>query len=223
MNFLPASKDERFKKWPEGWPPKDYFVDQHKVSLAQYKEFEQLVYSRASETQIESFLSRNKEVLALTIFLFCTGHHASWVYPKQQIRPASGDVSGLIPDYVLAGASSDGVSWFVLELKGADKDAFRTHGKRVCLSREANEGVCQLINYIDVSSRSQAYLRDELKLSGYREPCGILLIGIDEESDDEQVCIFKGAWNRLNTQVQIRSYGAVLRIVKEKIDFKNKG
>jgi len=118
----------------------------------------------------------------------------------------------------MAGANSDGVSWWVLELKGPDKNAFKVRGRRVSLTSDANEGICQLLDYIDVSSRSQAYLRDELKLAGYREPRGALLIGTEEESEDEHVRDFKGAWNRMNPRVQIRSYTALLREAERKIE-----
>lgn len=212
-----------FKHWPDWWPPKEYFASQHDVTARQYRELKKLVDSRAKETEIEEYLGANKEVLALCLFLFSTGHHATWIYPKQHIRPASGDAGGMIPDYVMAGANSDGVSWWVLELKGANHRAFSTKGKRVYLSPECNKGICQLMNYIDVSTRSQGYLRDELKLSGYREPRGILLIGTNEESESAHIRDFKGAWNRLNPRVQIRSYSGLLHLVKSKLEDKAKG
>lgn len=153
----------------------------------------------------------------MAIWMFSTGHHMSWIFPKEQIRPSSDPVGGLIPDYLMAGANSNGVDWFVLELKGADKRAFNKAGKRVSLSGDANKGVCQLLNYIDLASRDQAYLRDGLALSGFREPRGILLIGTDDETEDLQVRNFKGAWNRINSRVQIRSYNSLLRDVQGKL------
>jgi hypothetical protein len=146
----------------------------------------------------------------------------SWIFPKEQIRPSSGSVGGLIPDYLMAGASSNGVEWFVLELKGADKRAFTKARKRVSLSADANQGVCQLLNYIDLCSRDQAFLRDGLELTGFREPQGILLIGTNDETDDHQVRAFKGAWNRINSKVQIRSYSALLRDVEGKLSSFNR-
>src|SRR6516162_2928281 len=158
----------------------------------------------------------------MAIWMFYTGHHMSWIFPKEQIRPSSDPVGGLIPDYLMAGASSSGVDWFVLELKGADKRAFGKTGKRVSLSLDVNKGICQMLNYIDRSCRDQAYLRYGLELSGFREPQGILLIGTEEETDDEQVCDFKNAWNRINTRIQIRSYSHLLRQVEWKLRDFNK-
>jgi len=205
------------RNWPDDWPRKDNYVIQHDVTLNQYQGFKELVDTRASEKEIERFLMQNKEVLSLAIFMFSTGHHMSWIFPKEQIRVPSGDVGGLIPDYVMAGANSDGVQWFVLELKGADKEAFTKKGKQPSLSPEANKGVCQLLNYIDHSSRDQAYLRDTLGLKNFREPKGILLIGTDDETEDHVLQNFKGAWNRMNPNLKIRSYDALLRQVADKL------
>lgn len=209
-----------FEHWPAHWPSRERFVSQHDVSMEQQVEFEKLVSEKASETTIEKYFADHPEVLAITLFLFSTGHHAAWIYPKQQIRPVSGEVGGLIPDYVLAGANSEGVVWWVLELKGANHKAFVKRGKRVYLSQESNKGICQLLNYIDMASRSQSYLRDEIGLNGFREPKGLLLIGNDEESEDTQVMDFKNAWNRINPRIQIKSYNSLLRALASKIEHK---
>jgi hypothetical protein len=205
-----------FDRWPPDWPDKKYYVSQHSVSQGQYEELEFILNSNPSETEIEVFLSNNLEVLSLLLFLYSTGHHGTFVFPKRHIRPAS-DFSGLIPDYLMAGVNSGGTEWFVVELKAPNTLAFRKRGKSICLSSEANRGVCQLLNYLDAASRSQGYLRDELKLSDFREPSGILVIGRAEESEDEQVRAFKGAWNRNFPNLQIRSYDALLRQVFSKV------
>jgi hypothetical protein len=216
--FKKADKDAWPSNRPSHWPSPEYEVSQHGVSLQQFQDFKKLIDSEARETDIEDFLADNQAVLSLTLSLFSTGHHRSWIFPKQHIRPASGEIGGMIPDYVLAGANSDGVSWWVLELKGPNQKAFVTRNKRIFLSSEANRGVCQLMSYIDVSTRSQSYLRDELKLSGYREPKGILLIGNGDETEQQTVRDFKATWNRMAPSVQIVSYRRLLHIVESKLE-----
>jgi hypothetical protein len=204
--------------WPDHWPRRENRVTQHDVTLKQYKQLRELVARKAGEREIEQFLGSNCEVLALAIWMFSTGHHMSWIFPKQQIPPLAGAGSGLIPDYLMAGAYSGGVDWFVLELKGADRKAFNISGKQQpSLSGDANKGICQLLHYIDAASRDQAYLRDGLELVGFREPRGILLIGTDEEANNDRVRNFKGAWNRLNPKIQIRSYSNLLHHVEGKL------
>jgi hypothetical protein len=217
MKLSTASEEDFFKHWPEHWPGKESFVNPHKATKEQYLAFKDLIAQKPSETEIELFLKGNKEILALITFLFSTGHHASWLFPKQYLRFSANNTSGKIPDYIVAGANSDGVSWYVLELKGANEKAFINNGKRVHLSSVTNKGICQLIEYIDISTRSQSYLRDEIKLKGYREPKGILLIGTEEESKNIQVREFKSAWNRMNSQIQIYSYNRLLRTIEHAI------
>jgi hypothetical protein len=92
-----------FSNWPANWPRKENHAIQHDVSVKQYKAFSRLINRAAGETDIEAFLRKNHEVLSMTINMFSTGHHMSWIFPKEQIRPPSGPVGGLIPDYLLAG------------------------------------------------------------------------------------------------------------------------
>lgn len=217
FKFRPATEQDFFDNWPGDWPSKTHYANQHKVRLDQREEFQGLLAASAGERELERFLGRNPEVLALTTYMYMTGHHAAWIYPKAQIRAANDDIRGLIPDYILAGANSNGVSWFMLELKGADQKAFTKRGTRVYLSPVANQGICQLLNYIDVGSHSQAYLRDGMELTGFREPSGILMIGTEEESQDKHIRQFKAAWNRAHPRLQIRSYSALLRTVDGKL------
>ncbi len=205
------------KEWPKDWPDKKHFVSQHEVTKEQYDEFEQLLNQRATEREIERFFKRHPEVLSFAAFLFGTGHHASFIFPKKQIRPSSDYPRGLIPDYVIAGASSSGMDWFILELKGANHNAFAKTGNHVHLSNQANHGICQLLRYIDVASRDQSYLRDPMGLTGFREPRGLLLIGTEKESETDEICEFKWAWNNYNPRLEIRSYHALLRTVARKL------
>ncbi|SNZ19511.1 Shedu anti-phage system protein SduA domain-containing protein [Cohaesibacter gelatinilyticus] len=219
MKFTNAEnwREDLFNRWPQDWPDKSKHVIPHDVTVAQYEELVALLDAKAGEREIEMFLTRNREALSMVIWLFSTGHHMSWIFPKAPFRPSVGEVGGLIPDYLVAGANSMGVQYFVLELKGPDKRAFVKQGKRVYLSAEANKGVCQLMNYLDYAARDQAYLRDSLQLHQFREPTGVLLIGTDEETEDPQVRQFKAAWNRMNPQIMIRSYSALQRTMLSKL------
>ena len=155
----------------------------------------------------------------MTVWLFSTGHHMSWVFSKPEIKGSINGSGGLIPDYLLAGANSDGVRWFALELKGANAKAFHKSAGRVHLSSEANKGICQLLSYIDSLARDQAYHREN-KLAGMRQPTGILMIGTEDETSDLAIRDFKQAWNRENPRLQIRSYHALLRQLESKlVDF----
>lgn len=214
MKLIYATREVLFQNWPEDWPSKEFFVSQHDVTDSQFQEFRELVQKRASETEMEQFLASSKQALALVLGLFQTGHHATWIVPKQAIRLRLGDHSpGLIPDYLVAGANSDGVAWWVLELKGCEAKVFSNRG----FSTTANRGIVQLLEYIDVCSELQSTLRDQLGLKGFREPRGILLMGTDDEYEDIRRRKLKAAWNRNVPRIQIRSYDALLREVDQKV------
>src|SRR5207244_3921865 len=106
--------------------------------------------------------------------------HASRVIPQASIRPPlTPEQRGLRPDYIVGGVGSDGISWVVLELKGANDRIFvcDRDGKGLRLSAAANRGLCQLLAYLDYCAANQAYLREFLNTRSFREPAGILFIG----------------------------------------------
>ncbi|MGL4321815.1 MAG: Shedu anti-phage system protein SduA domain-containing protein, partial [Paracoccaceae bacterium] len=196
---------------------KENRVSQHEVTRQQYDDLASLLVSKPSEREVEEFLTSNKDVLAMAVWMFSTGHHMSWVFPKPEIRASTPGRPGLIPDYLMAGASSDGVEWFALELKGPNESAFCKSAGHVRLSSMTNKGVCQLLSYLDCLARDQAYHRDG-SLIGIRQPRGILLIGTEEEMEDPDIQVFKQAWNRENHRLQIRSYHALLRQLGTKLE-----
>jgi hypothetical protein len=209
--------------YPVDWPSQEFYVNQGAVTEAQLEGLRKLVESRASETQVEQFLRTNREALALALGLFQTGHHASWIVPKQTIRTRLGSHEpGLIPDYLVAGANSNGVTWWVLELKGCDAKVFSPASSSPCLSPEANRGVIQVLKYIDVCAEIQSHLRDQLGLVGLREPRGILLIGADDEYSETHRRKLKAAWNRYMPQVQIRSFHALFRETQKLIESRHR-
>lgn len=217
MQLSRATRESFLQNWPEDWPSQEFFVSQHDVTELQYSGLRKLVEKRASETEVERFLKTNKQALALILGLFQTGHHAAWIIPKQTIRTRLGNhAPGLIPDYLVAGANSDGVTWWVLELKGCDAKVFSNSSSSQSFSPTANRGVVQLLEYIDACSEVQSYLRDQLGLKGFREPRGILLMGTDDEYSETRRRKLKAAWNRNVPKIQIRSYNALLREVDMK-------
>lgn len=217
---LSTARHPILQQYPADWPPQEFLAFQSDVTEEQLASLRKLIDGKTNERQIEKFLQQSPSILALVLGLFQTGHHAAWVIPKQVIRMHLGkEAPGLIPDYLIAGANSDGVSWWVLELKGCDTRAFSNSSSSHCLSPSANRGVIQLLEYIDACAEAQSYLRDQLGLKGFREPRGILLIGTDDEYSERRKRNLKAAWNRNVPKVQIRSYHSLLREAEAKLLF----
>lgn len=142
-----------------------------------------------------------------------TGHHGFWVIPKLAIKSRAHNSSpGLIPDYLIGGKSSDGFTWHVIELKGANERIFNKRNNKLALSNIANEGFCQLTNYIDFCSKTQTNLRENFQLTDFREPKGTLIIGRSKElEDDKQKQGLKSAINRYGSYIKIRTYDSLIR------------
>ena len=123
---------------------------------------------------------------------------------------------GLKPDYLFGGKNSDGFFWCVAELKGPQDRIFRRASddrKTVAFSAVANEGICQLLQYMDYCTSTQSYFRDHFGLNNFRDPRGILVIGREAELEsDFQLQELKAAWNRISgDKLMIRTYDALLR------------
>jgi hypothetical protein len=61
------------------------------------------------------------------------------------------------------------VTWWVMEVKAPGARIFGGNDSAKALSTEANRGVLQLLEYIDVCAENQAYLR-EADLRDYASP-----------------------------------------------------
>lgn len=212
---------ETFKKaksiledYPDDWPPKEFFFHKFFSDLSPVNEFEKLIKSSPGETAIDNFIRDHPSVLAMALEPLSTGHHGAWVIPQQVIRPKINEnTPGLIPDYILGGNSSDGFTWWVVELKGADVNLFSKRKNELCFSPTLNKGICKLLTYIDYCAEIQSTLRDTFKLKDFREPKGLLLMGREDELiNDSQKQKLKAAWNRITrSKLEIRSYDSLLR------------
>ncbi len=197
-------------------------MDYHKVSRKQLHGFSELISKNSGEREIDRYLKENLEVLACCLKYESTGHHGTYVIPQQSIKLPSKSNKGLKPDYLFAGDSSDGLAWFVLELKGAGERIFDERSGRLAFSNCANSGVFQLLDYIDYCTENQVFLQQTLGIKEFREPRGILLMGRSTEMEDSASRKrMKRAWNNLTSRkLQIRTYDSLLRGIDEIIRFK---
>jgi len=206
--------------YPTNWPPETYVAYQQEVKREQLDGLRQLIEKKdVGETQMDKYLQDNPEIVVCLLGQFYNGHHASWIVPQQAIRsPQPEVIPGLKPDFILGGKSSDGFLWYVIELKAPKHALFSKKDNNLRLSSDANRGLIQLLEYIDYCSHAQAYLRDSLGLTNFREPKGILLIGNESEfEDDNRRQDLKADWNRNCPDLPIHTYDALIRAVEQKV------
>lgn len=217
MVFMPASE----VPYPKDFPPEEYYVTRTKITREQVDALHRLVTDRASEKDLNEFVKDNPAILLSLLQWTRTGHHGAWVISKATVRPhLPGDRRGYIPDFLLGGKSSDGFTWWVVELKGADANLFSKRGNYYRLSYNANHGVCQLLNYIDYCAEIQQHLRDQYGLTGFREPDGFLIIGREDEFEyDREREKLKAAWNRaVGTKLHIRTWSSLVRAARHLLE-----
>ena len=199
-------------KLPTDYPSVDYFTHSNFLTQAQKDGLKKLIEEKASETEVDKYLTTNKPLW--DYFFPHKGNHGIWVIPKQQIKAKVGESDrGLIPDYIICTKNSDGFQYWVVELKGITESLLTINSAReIYFSSEGNKGISQLIEYIDFCSKFQTKLREEFRFKDFREPNGILVLGLEKESDDNQTKReFKAAWNRLNPRLEIRTFNSILR------------
>ena len=181
------------------------------------REFLSLIINDSGETEIDTFLNKNQSILAFVSVFFSTGHHGTWILPQQLIKPRVGSKKGLKPDYLFAGDNSDGVTWWILELKGANEDIWiEDKSGDFRFSDAANRGINQITRYIDYCTEHQGAIRDAYGITSFTEPKGILLIGREKEfKNNEEKRNLKRRHNKNNNNIQIRTYDALIREIMD--------
>ncbi|MGP1387875.1 MAG: Shedu anti-phage system protein SduA domain-containing protein [Thainema sp.] len=207
------------KKYPADRPPEPYWVNSTEIENSTIDEFISLVNNaNCGESEIDRYLNSNKEILSYIMPILNTGNHGIWIIPQLNIRPSTHISKGMKPDYIVGGCNSDGYLWSVVELKSPNQNIFSEENTKIGLNKVVNQGVCQLIEYMDYCSEAQSYLRDTLKLNEFREPSGILIVGREEEfdgNDNKRKRDLKAAINRLyGNRLQIRTYDALIRSIE---------
>lgn len=209
-------------RYPDDWPPIKYFIHESNLTMNIVEGFRVLVNKNAGERELDSYISKNPLILTAVLDFSNTGHHAAWVIPKKAIRPhVSVDHPGLIPDFLVGGKNSFGITWYVVELKGAQHKLFAKTKTNLYLHSVANKGLCQLLEYMHFCNTAQSLLRDTLKLHGFVSADAFLFIGRESETKNIRKKDLKSAINNISNNLQIRSYDALLRCCERIIGSNN--
>lgn len=198
------------------FPPKEYKVDPYDVTESDIAQLITLIRKNASETKIDLFLRKRLPLLAFTSSFFSTGHHGSWVIPQAKIKPPGfANGTGLIPDYLFAGDNSDGVTWWIVELKSPKDSLYKENGDgRIVETDKLRDAISQVDDYIKYCTEQQGFIREALGLTSFTSPYGIILMGREAElKRDPRKQARKSQFNRRTHTIQIRTYDALIREV----------
>jgi hypothetical protein len=195
------------------YPPERFKIKQYDFQQEDILKLISLIMDNSGEREIDSFLRSKPSLLAFTSMFFWTGHQGKWIIPQAEIKPGGFVGKGKIPDYLFAGDNSDGMTWWVVDLK-SPKDRLYKKGKNGFLveSAELAAGISQVRDYVSYCAENQAFIRDALGLRSFTSPKGVLIIGRESElKQDINKQKLKANFNRDSQNIEIRTFDAFIR------------
>ena len=199
------------------FPPEEFKVDPYDVTGSDIEQLITLIRRNACETEIDLFLRKRLSLLSFASSFFSTGHHGGWIIPQAKIKPSGfANGSGLIPDYLFAGDNSDGVTWWVVELKSPKDTLYKENSDgRIEESDKLRSAINQVDDYIEYCTRHQGFIREALGLTSFTSPYGIIIMGREAElKRDPRKQARKSQFNRRTHTIQIRTFDAFIRQVE---------
>lgn len=200
------------------YPPKKY--KRERLKKETIDNLHRLIKKEAPETEIHIFLEENLQIFGYLLGAYNTANHGFTVYSKQEIIPHIKEKNkGLIPDFIIGGENSDGWQWWIIEIKSPKDLIFSNTKSALHFSDIANKGICQLLEYVSISDKLQAHLRDHFGFKDFSNPKGILLIGTDDEFKNKQKQNIKKAFNDLmSKRFEIRTFSWLAREIELRKD-----
>lgn len=198
------------------FPPKEYQVAPYDFTEKDLEQLINLIYDNANETEVDLLLRKRLALLSFTSGFFSTGHHRRWIIPQAKIKPSGfANGVGLIPDYLFAGNNSDGVTWWLIELKSPKDKLYQNKNGRIEESDKLRSAISQISEYIDFCEKHQGYIRDVLGLKSFISPYGVIIMGREHElKKDSEKQLYKSRYNKRTQTIQIRTFDAFIKQVE---------
>ncbi|MDO9489201.1 MAG: DUF4263 domain-containing protein [Sphingomonadaceae bacterium] len=164
--------------------------------------------SEDSEESIQRLITANPYLIQYVVPQ--SGHHGTWVFPKQMIRPKAVDgTPGLIPDFLVATSGSLGYKWQIVELKRASVQFANSSGKSY--SRDAIEGIAQCATYRSHFSNYIETVRSNVGISDLIVPDNVILVIGDAERETSQQKVCRAEFGNLASNMIVASYDRIRR------------
>ncbi|RZJ47607.1 MAG: DUF4263 domain-containing protein [Brevundimonas sp.] len=160
-----------------------------------------------SEEAIQNCLTENPYLVQYAISN--SGHHGTWVYPKQMIRPkaATGE-PGLIPDFLAVTRSSLGDHWWVVELKRFDTQFADAQGGG--MSPMGHKAVSQAAGYLSHFREYIDAIRSHVRIPRLTQPSGALILIGDSQTESEAQRTVRSNFVRTATNIDVASYRRIV-------------
>lgn len=178
-------------------------LDVNSVVLAEFE----AALADGGEEVIQRCLTRNPYIIQYA--LQHSGHHGTWAFPKQVIRTTAADKSkGMIPDYLVAGQSSLGYRWFIVELK---RPVFQfANRKGDAFSTEASKAIGQCQSYLAHFQNYIDSVRANVRVGDLIQPKGAVLIMGRSSLETEAQRRFRANFVETTPKIDVVSYDRLL-------------
>lgn len=139
-----------------------------------------------------------------------SGHHGTWAFPKQMVKPHSADGSkGIIPDFLVATRSSLGYFWHVVEIKRFDSQFSNKSGTRP--SSDASLATAQCNRYLTHFQDYIDSVRSLVRVDELVQPIGAVLIIGDSDAESPAQRQVRSEHVRNHPRIDVVSYRRILR------------
>jgi hypothetical protein len=160
-----------------------------------------------SEEAIQKVLTAHPYLIQYAVWN--SGHHGTWVFPKQMIRMRAADgTPGLIPDFLIVTKSSLGYFWYIVELKRFDMQFANAAGD--AFSPEGGRAVGQCPSYIQHFQNYIDLVRSNIRIPDVIQPRNAILLMGDSETETDAQQQFRSNFVRSNPSIEVVSYRRIL-------------
>jgi hypothetical protein len=142
-----------------------------------------------------------------------SGHHGTWVFPKQMIRTTGADKSsGMIPDFLVAARSSLGFRWFIVELKRPGEQFANSKGSS--FSSEGGKAVAQCQAYLNHFQNYIDTVRANVRVEELIQPQGAVLIMGRSSMETDAQRRFGANFVEATPKIDVLSYDRLLECLR---------
>ncbi len=198
--------------------PGSFYGDIRALESGLLEKFEAAL-ARDSEEAIQRLLTANPYLLQYVVPQ--SGHHGTWVFPKQMIRTkAANGMPGLIPDFLVVTSGSLGYKWQIVELKKASVQFAKLSGKSY--TRDAADGIAQCATYRAHFTNYIETVRSNIGISEVIVPDNVILLIGDSTSETDKQRICRAEFDSLGSNMMIASYDRIRRGLTNDLGFRRR-
>lgn len=207
LKFQTAMRTQEDIKQSAAKFPGSHYGELANLTREKWEQFEKALVND-NEEGIQSALTDCPYLMQYVIRT--SGHHGTWVFPKQMIRTKRTDATpGLIPDFLIATQNSLGFSWHIVELKRPSVQFSNAAGNGY--STVGHKGIAQCAAYASHFREYIETIRSNIGVEEIIPPKSVVLVIGDstKETSNQRIC--RSNFDGIAKNVEIVTYDRIVR------------